>query len=367
MNNVTIFGYHGMGNFGDDFFLDYILNYCKRIDKKECFVSARKGTLSKKLINDNVLSVKEILPKKRLFKGYDKWFLLLFYALKSDVLFFCAGSIFTILPERLFFVIIKTLKIFKPDLKIIAVGVSIGPFKDKRAERFIIRALNLFDVIMVRDQKSITYDLEANTQFLNDLAFTHAPTKNLRKNIIGVALNPYISMLNSNELASEYKRNERISKAIASSFEKYNGVKLFVTCNDSLYGDWDLAEDLQKRLFEKGVSSEIVSYSGEIDDFSVNLSGVKKLIASRLHTGFFGLLNGAEVFQLKYAEKIEEFYRGLDLENISFNHAYDFPCESLELFLSTNEDRYDSDFHVLSSLSQSIRNDYEVALDKVSK
>ncbi|MEJ6496945.1 polysaccharide pyruvyl transferase family protein [Pseudoalteromonas lipolytica] len=364
MTKATIFGYHGMENFGDDFFLDYILKYCNSIGINEAYVTARKGSISKSVDKSIGVNVTAILPRARVLRGYDKWLLLFLYALKSDVLFFCAGSIFTILPERLFLIIIKMIKFLKPSVKIIAVGVSVGPFKDKDSEKAVVEALSLFNLVIVRDKKSLKYSIQTNVKFFNDLAFTHPPKLNLRKEVIGVALNPYASILNKSDLHIEFERNDKIASCIINSATKYKAIRIFITCDANTYGDKVLSQDLASKLLDKGINVEVIAYDGNLHQFEKHLSGVNKLIASRLHAGFFGLLNGAEVFQLKYAEKIEEFYRGLNLNNISFYHAYNFTSESLSLFLANEKVNYDADFNSLLNLSSRVSTEYKNTLSK---
>lgn len=363
MHKVTISGYHGMENFGDDFFLDYILSYCRSIGARECFITAREGSLSKTLKENRGLKVTELLPVNRSLKGYDKWLIMLLSALKSESLIFCAGSIFTILPDKLFLFIIKTIKFLKPNIKIIAVGVSIGPFKSSQSEKLICTALGYFDLVIVRDKKSLSYPIKTRVKYLNDLAFTHKPTLNQKTEVIGVALNPYVSIVDKDVFYLELERNDKIAKCLIKNSFNYQCVKIFITCDDSVYGDRRISVDLADKLKKGGLNVQLVTYDGNLKCFEQHFSGVNRLIASRLHAGFFGLLNGAEIFQLKYAEKIEEFYKGLNLNNITFHHAYEFKMDSLNQFLETKAVNYDADYDMLYNLSSKVFAKYKDALN----
>jgi polysaccharide pyruvyl transferase WcaK-like protein len=179
-----------------------------------------------------------------------------------------------------------------------------------------------------------------------------------------VALNPYASILNKSDLHIEFERNDKIASSIINSATRYKAVRIFITCDANTYGDKVLSQDLASKLLDKGITVEVIAYDGNLHRFEKHLSGVNKLIASRLHAGFFGLLNGAEVFQLKYAEKIEEFYRGLNLNNIIFYHAYNFTSESLNLFLANEKVNYDADFNSLLNLSSTVSTEYKNTLSK---
>ncbi|WP_024589819.1 MULTISPECIES: polysaccharide pyruvyl transferase family protein [unclassified Pseudoalteromonas] len=363
MTKATIFGYHGMKNYGDDFFLDYITSFCNVNKIEECFLTSRRGSLTILQKAKYHLEINEFLPNKNLIRGYDKWFLLFLYALKSDYLIFCAGSIFTILPERLFLNIIKLLKFIKPKLKIVAIGVSIGPFKDEIKGRHVLDGLELFDLVLVRDQKSLLFRKLKNVQFINDLAFTHRPNFKVKSSGLGIALNPYISVLDRSKIDFEFKRNDLLVDCILQSKNNLWGpIKIFITCDDKLYGDNQISFDLQKKLESQNFEVEVIKYDGDISYFESELAHVEKLISSRLHSGFFGLLNGAQVFQLKYAEKIFEFYKGLSLESITFHEAYDFNSKDLDDFLSTPYKHSAADFEKLTELSCTVSEKYNNAL-----
>lgn len=354
---AVIFGYHGMKNFGDDFFLNYILKKLSEKEIKRCYVTAR-GNVEKSDYESD-FEVVEILPKVNRFKGYDKWLLLFLYALKSDYLIFCAGSIFTILPEKVFYLIISLAKLLNRRLKILAIGVSIGPFASHIQEQRVVSALSLFDRVVVRDKKSCSYGALSNRKFVRDIAFTHPPRLTEKNTPLGIALNPYASIFPEGKLESELLRNTKIVESITESICPDAGtIKVFVTCSDEKYGDTLLSQDLIKKLKAQGYSTKLVSYEGNIKRFEDELASVEKLIASRLHAGFFAVLAGCQVFQLMYAEKIKEFYFGLNLQSISFAAAYSFERSILTEFLKSEYKHIESDYNTLLNLSIKVSDEY---------
>jgi polysaccharide pyruvyl transferase WcaK-like protein len=334
---AVIFGYHGMNNFGDDFFLKYILDYLVTTDVKDVTVVAKKESLHG-LNAYAPLRVIEGLPKALRMRGYEKWLALLLYSLVSDYLVFCAGSIFTILPEKLFLKVIKTIRLFNPKIKILAIGVSVGPFRSEEAESLVVSALELFDSIIVRDAKSQRYlaGLE-NSHLARDLAFVNYPRKPVKlKGCIGICLNPYASIMSANDAEAEVKRNMLLAENLVWAYERnyFETVRLFVTCSNPIYGDRAVSDDLLTRLDRAGISAEKIIYFGDFEEFRASLDECEKVIASRLHAGFFAVLGGASVLQLKYAEKIEAFYEGIDSPNLSFIDSYEISSDSLKEFLS---------------------------------
>lgn len=322
---ALVFGYHGMKNLGDDFFLDYCIQKLKKKGFDEIYVSARKGAL------DIAAKEKSVIPymaKRDLYRGYDKWLLMLLHAAKVNCLIFCAGSLFTSIPARLFYFILKLVKKVNPNIKIYAIGVSIGPFPDADNERIVLSCLAKFDRIITRDSRSVA-KLE-NAAIGRDLAFC-AEVENYRSDSrrLGVCINQ------SSSDTAEEKRSEFLSDEIKKAYEfgYLSSVLVFATCSDKKYGDIEVSRRIYEKLRSRGIPAELELYSGDWTDFVSRLSSCDKVIASRLHAGFFSLISGASVFQLKYAVKNLEFYDGLDLTNITFSPAYNIDEETISEFI----------------------------------
>src|SRR5690606_35472382 len=136
---AIVVGYHGMSNFGDDYFLQYALGLVEEQGFSEAVVVAKKGSL--RAIKKSNIKVREAVPAGLDLRGYERWLAILSFSIRADALIFCAGSIFTILPERSFNLVINMVRLLNPSIKIVAIGVSIGPFRNQKSKRLVITAL----------------------------------------------------------------------------------------------------------------------------------------------------------------------------------------------------------------------------------
>lgn len=353
-----IAGYHGMKNLGDDYFLKFIVQQLQNRGYKTIYVSAIHDNLPH-LESCDGCTVRGVLPLKSIIRGYGQWISMLHYSLKSDVLVFCAGSIFTILPFKLINYILRLSKIVNPKLTIVGVGISVGPFHSLSDQVICNKIFSKFDAILVRDRKSIDYldDKNKNKVFLSrDLAYTYRLKLNnfFHKRspcTLGIALNDYQKIFSS-DLGNENIRNEKIIEAIMALKQEgvITKVILYATCTNDEYGDIRVTEYMLNRL-QSIIETEVIVYEQDVDLFIVRLTECEILIASRLHAGFFGYLNGLKVLQLVYAEKTASFYENIDHDQLILCDAYDFETKDIIRIITEMKKR---DFplpHPLSSFT----------------
>ena len=370
---AVINGYHGIGNFGDDFFLAYITQELSSRGVENLYVAARPDSVHHS-ISRQYPGFKYILPRRRLFRGYDKILLTFWHALNADYLIFCAGSIFTILPEKLFFFLITVLRRLRPNLTIIAVGVSIGPFKKKSKAGCVIKALSKFQYVAVRDKQSLTYFQNLDSRQLRcfrDIAFTYNPPANSIKATgrLGICLNRYDSIFSPETKNKEFLRNTRIAASVSTAYKNSNlrEIVLFSTCSNHSYGDIEIMEHLKSELSLLGVPSRLVAYNGNFNAFYTELTTCSGLIASRMHPGFFAAQSGSVVFQLAYAEKIHHFYESLNLNNISIHDPFDFSDHNLSQFLNYKIHVVTKTDPHLEIIKEIETNNYKAFLDEAIK
>lgn len=324
-----IAGYHGMKNLGDDYFLKFIIQQLQNRGYKTIYVSAIQDNLPI-LEYSNDFTVCGVLPQKSIIRGYGQWISMLRYALKSDVLVFCAGSIFTILPFKLINIVLFFAKLMNPKLKVLGVGISVGPFHSELDQITCNQIFTKFDALLLRDKKSLDYldECHKNKAVVSrDIAYTYYNEKNdIEKDssVLGIALNDYKKIFSS-DLSFENERNNKLIEIVISLKQAglLKKVKIFGTCTHELFGDLRVVEYLFHSLQEH-IDTEVIIYDGNIDQFIQKLSGCGVLIASRLHAGFFAYLSGSQVIQLSYAEKVDSFYEGINHDGLIVFDAYDF-------------------------------------------
>jgi len=149
---ATLVGYHGHRNLGDDIFLRVLINWLgKSLGVGECFVIGNGPAIP------GILDGVKLHAVENPVKGIARilWLPILYRSIKSDYLVFAAGSIFTIQPFFIMYVVLFLLKIIREDkLKIAAIGISVGPFKSDFDRYWCFKSLGLMDSILLRDEAS---------------------------------------------------------------------------------------------------------------------------------------------------------------------------------------------------------------------
>ena len=368
MKKITIAGYHGNSNLGDDYFLSFILKELQKRQILRATLIAKKGSINNHLIPDK-FDLHCTLSTKTKFRGYDKIVSIFYHGMKTDKLIFCAGSIFTILPNFLFYLVIRMLKLLRPKLEISAIGVSVGPFPNIRAKFWLPKALKYFDQLILRDEVSLNrLKSKQNAVVSRDIAYLKPQAKfpNKDHSSLLISVHPYNSFFSDNWTV-ETERNEVIAMLVGEAVKSgaIKKVTIFVTCTDEKYGDDVLSNDLAAKLLKNGIEAKIVHYK-TIEQSVELIQRYEKVISSRLHTGFFGLKTGGVIYQFAYADKIKNFYYNLSLKNMIFDHPYRINVEKFSTFLQSNALKDRTDFIKINELGSEAKETYTSYFDKLN-
>jgi len=323
MKTAILVGYHGHKNLGDDMFLRVIIKWLKeKLEVNMCTVSAKQGTIDSELYGVTLKAMEP--PIKKISRSL--WLAIFMKSMKSDYLIFSAGSIFTIQPFFIVYITLRILRFIRGDfLNIMAVGVSLGPYRSRADKYWCLKALDQMNYVMLRDKKSAEIlgksGVSVPYKLSYDLALSWTkmyPGRNVRQmqqgDVIGLALTS-----RGFGLCTENNHSHNcnaITKALTEATKEYSNarVKIFGVCNDDIDGDFKLCRHIEQRLLSAGVRAKIVMYGdGKIDPYLDQLRDCKLLIASRMHAGIMATLGSIPVFQISYAEKIMAFYEHCDL------------------------------------------------------
>ncbi|RZU46843.1 polysaccharide pyruvyl transferase WcaK-like protein [Fluviicoccus keumensis] len=336
MCRATLVGYHGRRNLGDDLFLRLGCRFLKGRGVKDVFVAGDYRHVPPMLEGLTLHAF-----ENRAWFARVVWLQIFIYALRSRVVLFCAGSIFTIQPFFMAYVLMLFVKILRPKVRLIAIGVSIGPIRSSFDARWCGRLLGLFDEIVVRDAESanVIREISPNVLFkvANDLALTFDPVQNdfkkKKTTKIGVSLNANVVGRRNGAAVDEV-----IIEALSDLKTRNEGLEvgLLVVCSDDHDGDLSVADDLQIRLSQKGLRSSLVVYNGKnLDDYISGLRGFDAILTSRMHTGILAMMVGVPVMQVIYAVKISEFFMACDL-------GEDYLAEPLSLSVKDVSDFFEA-------------------------
>ena len=340
-SDVLFTGYYGQLNTGDDAFVEVAAWGAQKFwDKKQL----------------RFLAVKQRLPKiKTAIKGYPfripktyeyQQELLL---KNSNYLVSAGGSTFqgAVSPKS-----IKNLSIplnEKGKLKIGAVGVSIGPFKTKKEEKFYSEYLKRMSFLAVRDQRSYDYvqTLDLPYQPINafDLAallpeIYGIPSKvqQQKRKTIGVSVCNY-ERYTKGDIKNEERRNKEIV-ILLKELDKELDVdfKFFIINGNPNRGDRELTnETIQKVGFRNQVSIQDYNYTTEEVWNQIGLCDF--IITTRLHAGIFACFSDTPFMMVEYHKKCTDFlndvqqpidYR-LNDADFDLNQAVQTIAKALEL------------------------------------
>ncbi len=205
------------------------------------------------------------------------------------------------------------------DCRAAAIGVSIGPFKDPRAEANCRDLLNRFSFIGVRDQKSyerlerlriacpfeVTFDLAIQGRFLHDIPVIPAHE---RDRILGISLCYYERHVGENRDMEEKRLTclvALIDEALASRM--FDRVVLFSFNDHPVWGDNEILERLQAM---GGYNQDRISlrrYDGNPVALMQSVGKLAVMIAMRLHAAVFAYTMGTPCLLIPYHEKCREW------------------------------------------------------------
>jgi polysaccharide pyruvyl transferase WcaK-like protein len=328
MTKATLVGYHGRRNLGDDIFFRVACRWLEqRSGADTIFVAGLKGSVPTRLPD----CAARIAPFERPKAWFARsvWLRTFVRAVRSMHLVFAAGSIFTIQPFLLAYVLVRALRVLNPNIQIIALGVSIGPFRSAFDEKWCAKLMSLFDVIALRDTESLQtaarIGVQATTVLSYDLALCWpaalaAPKHAREASVLGVCINEKTYLARSTHSPST-AAGETLLSALRIACEENPALKirLLVVCSDDSDGDRKVTEELAMGLERAGIAHEIAIYDGtDPDTYMEALTTCGGIISSRMHTGVLAMMQSVPILQIAYAPKIPAFYEhcGLDPANL---------------------------------------------------
>ena len=313
----------GQGNFGDE-----LLSYGLRLElqkknKIDEFVyyesggypiyQAESNDCSSVLHNSAKNSFKAALIKRfQSLKGYDS-------------IFFGGGSIFhseTSISWK--HSLLKKFRHANPSAFAAAVGVSLGPFSDRHAERAALALLRDFDLVHCRDAASADFSrqVESDVDIVQgrDLAFSVKALRpqffysNKIKQRIGFSfiLDPKLN---------EFDRSKHYSKMVAMiDFMTSSGNEVLLV---SLYCGAKYSDNLlHQKLYFSAKNKEmvrVVNYASDLGDIVSHISSCSFYVSMRLHGLITAFLSDVPFLALSIHPKVVEFCESVS--DMGYNEA----------------------------------------------
>lgn len=317
-SEVLFTGYYGQLNTGDDAFVEVAAWGSKKIWNKK---------------NIRFLGVKERLPKILTTIDAYPFSIPKTYSLQqslllrnTDYLISAGGSTFQNYIDK------NSLKAkamdlnIKKKLKIGAIGVSIGPFKNLDEEKSNIEYLKRLSFLAVRDKRSYEYAKSLNLPYDPIDAFDLAAllpdiykddcVKTTNEKIIGISVCNYESYTNGNVL-NEKRRNNELINLIKNLDKKVQATFKFLIINGNPNrGDEKLTMQMIKDInFKNKIIIE--HYDSNTQQVWNSISLCDFILTTRLHAGIFACFGNTPFMMVEYHEKCSDF-----LSDVGQSHNY---------------------------------------------
>ena len=334
-----------MRNLGDDVFFQVIIQWLsEKCNVRKVYVTARKGRVPKVVDKAQVIPIN---PDKPLI-GRMKFLRVFFYALRSDILCFGGGSIFKFGPFALLTCLLALLRLLRGNrLKIIALGVSVGPLSSRWATKWCRRFFSYMDFVLLRDSASeqLMTELSFKTPRMvsYDLALTWdkawampSPDGSDKQNFIGLSINDYDWLFTEGGSDIDKARSCVIADAVLAVAKRHPelNIRIFEVCTDEKFGDAGVTKRFLQQFAELKDRVMVCAYDGESPEHLIRkLTSCDCIIASRMHAGIFGIIAGVPVYQISYASKIRDFFDRCGLSKKFLIDKENLCYDDIELFL----------------------------------
>ncbi|SNR66977.1 Polysaccharide pyruvyl transferase family protein WcaK [Maribacter sedimenticola] len=306
--DVIFSGYYGMRNTGDDAFVEvaqwasnkyWNVDNIRFLAKTVNLPSTKAGAKGFPLTIPKTYSIQQAMLLRN-----TKWLIM------------AGGSIFNSVEKGSIKDVASTLKQQGNKIKLGAVGVSVGPFKNIEHEKQIIEYLKIMEFISVRDNrsynflKSLNLDFEPIASFdlaalLPEVYSVKEKSFEMNKEMIGISFNNEESHFNG-DLNKEKKRRNFIIELLKSLKNKRNYMFRFFIINDNdKVGDFSVTQEV---INKSGlINYEIIQYNKSVEETWNKISECSLMISSRLHASIFACFANIPFFLIEYHEKCTDF------------------------------------------------------------
>lgn len=307
-NDILFTGYYGQLNTGDDAFVEVSDWGARKIWKKNniSFLAVKKRL---PITLDNVKGYPISIP--RTYNFQQKILLR-----NAKYLISSGGSTFqnVVLPGSLKYEAAELAKNRK--IKLGAIGVSIGPFKDSKEEVSNIEYLKRLSFLALRDKRSYDYvktlDLPYQPIEAFDLAallpdIYHYDFDNLnREKVIGVSVCNYERYTNG-DIKNEERRNKALINLLGA-IDKQTKVtfKFFIINGNPHRGDFVLTQEIIRKVGFKN-QIQIVNYNPNVKQVWGGIANCKFILTTRLHAGIFACFANVPFMLVEYHRKCSDF------------------------------------------------------------
>lgn len=300
--NLKIFfkGYYGFENLGDDIFVHTIKWF------------ANKYGYSDKIHGYNL---PENTEGKKVRNKIEKNLFDIYYALTCKRIIYWGGSTFeknsSITDLKYYLMRIKFLR-----KKLLAMGISIGPFKNEEEEKLLLEYIKDISYVGVRDNKSLHYNNKF--EFTFDLAILSPEIFNIEKNERSDMKVISINISNAENI-EEYQ--SIFKKFLVSNSNKIKKVNIIVFNPN----DYNLSNSFYLDIKNYVNDSSLIDYTSNSEFMLKILANSDLMLGNRLHSGILSYAYKVPFILNEYHEKCTDFVKTIeqDYDYKSFEKSLD--------------------------------------------
>lgn len=327
-----IIGYFGMGNIGDDMFLETFLKNISEIDSNfnlnEITVICKNSTKIKERLNVNVEEFK--YRKNFIINFFRNIFFMLNLIRNHEFIIYLGGTQIQdygkpkykpLIIMAIYLLIGKI--IFNKEAIHLSCGIDRLRFKSSKLMlRIICWSSQLF---LVRDKKSYDYLLNFTKELKliksTDLAYSckkyfsnSENESNLKNNNILISIFSPLSSQENNHQKQEFL-NEELAKFIKwlIDFKKYNIELIPMQIDGGNYDNLYIKNFKNKYFFNNKKVS--IFQEEDLSKLLIKIKSSKFCIGMRLHFSIFSLLSEKKIIGISYHSKVNYLYETYGLEN----------------------------------------------------
>ena len=321
---VYIFGWNGQLNAGDDAMTSAMVEEiaARFDDRVDFFIASHSGRLAHytaRNVNIRAFSLYGSLGKLPLIRRFAALMRIRsIFGKKIDLLIFGGGSIIqTVGNSKIKEEIVRVAKKHNPSLRVAAVGVSVGPFKNAESEEAAKSFMRTLDLVNVRDKRSYDYlqsvDISVDSRLLPDVALALPLLKKrpvISRNepaeaeglTIGICLRHGRS---KNFYPSLGRLMHKIDELRPGTQFKFFSLSGHTAESDSSEAEaflaWSSVRELDK------VAGEVIGYSNSPSEYYNQFEECDAILCVRLHAAVFAYSVGVPFAALSYHTKCKDF------------------------------------------------------------
>ncbi|RDZ27431.1 polysaccharide pyruvyl transferase family protein [Lysobacter silvisoli] len=342
---VGFTGYYGMRNFGDDLFGVLCAAGARRYWQAEPLLVGPEPADGELRATWPRALPSALYGASGALGGLSRWVGFVRGLRASDVLVLGGGSVINGRPSFRKPLMLAAQR--RGRVRLAAVGVSIGPFANAAEQTAAADFARRFAYIAVRDRRSHALAQDMGLQDIvhagRDLAGLLplvAPTKERERNdndpaTIGIAPCRYTVRADHPAPTPQAWQDAIVQALVRIAPQRPIRACVFALNGHPQHGDAAIATQLQARLRERGIATELQIYrGGDPLATAAAIARCDAFVSARLHGAIVAYLQGLPFTLIDYHPKCRDFADDIGLPQALHIHAQHHDCAAFEAALS---------------------------------